>query len=78
LHLIAGVRYDFHREELLAYSNARDLEWGYVLYAPITPFLARIELVLFGTSLIGFRFFAVIPAGFGVGKHSIQAQDGTA
>ncbi len=64
LHLIAGSRYGFHRDELLTYSNAIDLEWGYVLYPPITPFLARIELAVFGTSLFGFRFFAAIACGF--------------
>jgi 4-amino-4-deoxy-L-arabinose transferase-like glycosyltransferase len=63
LHLIAGARYGFHRDELLTYSNARDLEWGYVVYPPVTAFLGRIELVLFGTSLIGFRFFAAIACG---------------
>ena len=63
LHLVAGARYGFHRDELLTYSNARDLEWGYVLYPPVTPFLARIELAFFGTSLIGFRFFAAIACG---------------
>ena len=60
----AGARYGFHRDELLTYSNARDLEWGYVVYPPVTAFLARIELALFGTSLIGFRFFAAIASGF--------------
>ena len=60
LHLVAGARYGFHRDELLTYSNAHDLEWGYVVYPPVTAFLARIELVLFGTTLIGFRFFAAI------------------
>jgi 4-amino-4-deoxy-L-arabinose transferase-like glycosyltransferase len=63
VHLIAGARYGFHRDELLTYSNARDLEWGYVVYPPVTAFLARIELVLFGTSLIGFRFFAAVACG---------------
>jgi hypothetical protein len=63
VHLVAGTRYGFHRDELLTYSNARDLEWGYVVYPPVTAFLARIELVLFGTSLIGFRFFAAIGCG---------------
>jgi len=63
LHLIAGARYGFHRDELLTYSNARDLEWGYVVYPPVTALLARIELVFFGTSLIGFRFFAAIACG---------------
>src|SRR3974390_1775628 len=63
VHLIAGAGYGFHRDELLTYSNARDLEWGYVVYPPLTAFLARIELALFGTSLIGFRFFAAIACG---------------
>jgi 4-amino-4-deoxy-L-arabinose transferase-like glycosyltransferase len=63
LHLVAGARYGFHRDELLTYSNAGDLEWGYVLYPPVTAFLARIELALFGTSLIGFRFFPAIASG---------------
>jgi 4-amino-4-deoxy-L-arabinose transferase-like glycosyltransferase len=63
LHLVVGARYGFHRDELLTYSNAVDLQWGYVLYPPVTPFLARIELVLFGTSLIGFRFFPAIASG---------------
>jgi 4-amino-4-deoxy-L-arabinose transferase-like glycosyltransferase len=64
VHLVAGARYGFHRDELLTYSNARDLEWGYVVYPPVTAFLARIELAFFGTSLIGFRFFAAIASGF--------------
>ena len=34
VHLVAGARYGFHRDELLTYSNARDLEWGYVVYPP--------------------------------------------
>ncbi len=63
VHLVAGAHYGFHRDELLTYSNARDLAWGYVVYPPVTAFLARIELALFGTLLIGFRFFAAIACG---------------
>jgi 4-amino-4-deoxy-L-arabinose transferase-like glycosyltransferase len=64
VHFVAGARHGFHRDELLTYSNARDLEWGYVVYPPVTAFLARIELAFFGTSLIGFRFFTAIASGF--------------
>jgi 4-amino-4-deoxy-L-arabinose transferase-like glycosyltransferase len=53
-------QYGFHRDELLTYSNALHLDWGYVVYPPITPFLARLELELFGVSLRGFRFFAAV------------------
>ncbi|HEX4319788.1 MAG TPA: hypothetical protein VHZ52_02730 [Acidobacteriaceae bacterium] len=27
VHFVAGARYGFHRDELLTYSNARELEW---------------------------------------------------
>jgi 4-amino-4-deoxy-L-arabinose transferase-like glycosyltransferase len=60
LRTLVNGRYGFHRDELLTYNNARHLAWGYVPYPPITPFLARVELELFGTSLRGFRFFAAV------------------
>jgi hypothetical protein len=63
LHFATNGRYGFHRDELLTYSNTRRLEWGYVVYPPITAFLARVELLLFGTSLWGFRFFPAVSHG---------------
>lgn len=63
VHVAAGTRYGFYRDELLTYSNARDLEWGYVVYPPMTAWLARGELALFGTSLVGFRFLAAVGTG---------------
>ena len=45
----------FHRDELATLEDARHLAWGYVAYPPVTPFLARIALIFFGTSLAGFR-----------------------
>ncbi|HTX75245.1 MAG TPA: glycosyltransferase family 39 protein [Terracidiphilus sp.] len=63
LHLVAGMRYGFHRDELLSFNNALDLEWGYVVYPPITAWLGRIELVLFGTSLPGFRVLPAVASG---------------
>ena len=44
----------------MTYTNARHLDWGYVSYPPITLFLARVELEIFGTSLRGFRFFGAV------------------
>jgi len=55
LRTLVNGQYGFHRDELLTYTNARHLDWGYVPYPPITAFLARIELELFGSSLRGFR-----------------------
>ena len=63
LHILTNGKYGFHRDELLTFTNARHLDWGYVIYPPVTAFLGRVELVFFGTSLIGFRFFAAISQG---------------
>mgnify|MGYP001553459251 CR=1 FL=1 len=60
LHLLFDTRYGFHRDELQVLDDARHLDWGYVPYPPLTPFLGWIELHLFGTSLAGFRFFAAL------------------
>jgi hypothetical protein len=57
LRTLVNGQYGFHRDELLTYTNSLHLDWGYVPYPPMTAFLARIELELFGTSLRGFRFF---------------------
>jgi 4-amino-4-deoxy-L-arabinose transferase-like glycosyltransferase len=58
VHWFTGKRYGFHRDELATLEDARHLAWGYVAYPPVTPFFARLSLLLFGTSLTGFRFFA--------------------
>ena len=60
LRTLLNGQYGFHRDELLTYTNARKLDWGYVPYPPITAFLARVELEIFGTSLRGFRFFGAV------------------
>jgi len=63
LHILVDGQYGFHRDELLTFDNARHLAWGYVVYPPVTAFIARVELDLFGTSLIGFRFFPALAQG---------------
>ncbi len=59
-HLLTASRYGFNRDELQTLDDARHLAWGYVVYPPITPFFGRLSLRLFGTSLVGFRFFAAL------------------
>src|SRR5260221_9282317 len=49
VHLILGGRYGFHRDELATLEDARNLAWGYPAYPPLTPFLGRVSLFLFGT-----------------------------
>ena len=60
MHVLLNGRYGFHRDELAVLDDARRLAWGYVAYPPLTPALGRLELVLFGESLAGFRFFSAL------------------
>ncbi len=60
LHTLTNNQYGFHRDELATIDDARYLAWGYVAYPPVTPFIARIALELFGPSLNGLRFFAAL------------------
>ena len=59
-HTVTNGQYGFHRDVLQTLDDARHLDWGFVAYPPVTPLIGRIELTLFGTSLIGFRFFAAV------------------
>src|SRR6185369_11479403 len=60
MHLLTNSRYGLHRDELQFLSDARHLDWGFVAYPPMTPFLENISLHLFGLNLVGLRFFSVI------------------
>src|SRR5438445_7250083 len=59
-HIVTNGQYGFHRDELQTLDDARHLDWGFVAYPPITPLIGRLELILFGTSLIGFRVFSAL------------------
>jgi hypothetical protein len=60
IHLLTNGRYGFHRDEFQFLSDARHLDWGFVAYPPLTPFLERIGLGVFGLSLVGLRLFSVL------------------
>ncbi|HLF28385.1 MAG TPA: glycosyltransferase family 39 protein [Anaerolineae bacterium] len=60
LHLFTNGQYGFHRDELEMIDNARHLDWGFVDYPPLTPFVTRMALELFGPSLVGLRLFAAL------------------
>jgi Dolichyl-phosphate-mannose-protein mannosyltransferase len=60
LHVLTNNRYGFHRDELQFLSDARHLDWGFVAYPPLTPFLERVSLAIFGVSLVGLRLFSVV------------------
>lgn len=63
LHMLTNHQYGFHQDEMVVLDNARNLAWGFVEYPPLTPFLVRIELSLFGLSLVGARMFAALAFG---------------
>jgi len=60
LHLLTNGRYGFHRDEFQFLADARHLDWGFVAYPPLTPFLEHIGLGIFGVSLTGLRLFSVL------------------
>ncbi len=64
LQIPTNGMYGFHQDELVTMDiAARNLAWGYVAWPPVTPFLARLALTLFGLSPIGLRSFAVVAEG---------------
>jgi len=75
LHWITGHRYGFHRDELATLEDARHLDWGFVAYPPVTPFFGRLSLILFGTSLPGFRFFAAVAEAGAVVLTGLMARE---
>jgi hypothetical protein len=75
VHLLAAGRYGFNRDELACLEDARHLAWGYVAYPPLTPFFGRLALTLFGTSLVGFRFFSALVQAVGVVLTGFMARD---
>lgn len=75
VHLLTNGRYGFHRDELQFLSDARHLDWGFVAYPPLTPFLERIGLSLFGLSLVGLRLFSVLAQGVVIVVTGLMARE---
>src|SRR5215471_5402028 len=75
LHLATNGNYGFHRDELQTLDDARHLDWGFVVYPPVTPLLGRLELILFGTSLTGFRVFSAIAVSAAMVLAGLIAKD---
>jgi hypothetical protein len=74
-HILTNGRYGFHRDELQFLSDARHLDWGFVAYPPMTPFLEHIGLSLFGLSLVGLRMFSVIAQAIVIVVSGLMARD---
>ncbi len=64
LQVFTNGEYGFHQDEMVTIDIAlRHLAWGYVAWPPVTPFLARLSVSIFGLSVIGLRAFAVVAEG---------------
>lgn len=55
VHLLTNNRYGYFRDELYYIACARHLALGYVDLAPLSAFVLRIEMAIFGTSLFALR-----------------------
>jgi 4-amino-4-deoxy-L-arabinose transferase-like glycosyltransferase len=75
VHMVTGGKYGFHRDELATLEDARHLDWGFVAYPSVTPFFGRLSLLLFGTSLAGFRFFAAVAEAAAVVLTGLMAKE---
>jgi hypothetical protein len=75
VHTLTNGQYGFHRDELATIDDARHLAWGYVAYPPLTPFVGRVALELFGTSLAGLRFFAAMAQGLAAILTGLMARE---
>src|SRR5208282_2253139 len=75
LHLLTNGRYGFHRDELQFLSDARHLDWGFVAYPPLTPFVERVSLGLFGLSLVGLRLFSVLAQSAAIVVTGLMARE---
>lgn len=74
-HILTNGRYGFHRDELQFLSDGRHLDWGFVAYPPLTPFIERIAMDLFGLSLIGLRLFSVLAQAIVIFVSGLMARD---
>jgi len=75
IHLLTNNRYGFHRDELQFLSDARHLDWGFVAYPPLTPFVERVGLEIFGVSLVGLRLFSVIVQAMAIVVTGLMARE---
>ena len=75
IHILLNGQYGFHRDELDFILSARQLDWGYISYPPMTPFLARIGLELFGESVRGLRVLPAIAQGIAMILAGWMARD---
>jgi hypothetical protein len=75
IHLLTNRGYGYFRDELYFIACARHLDWGYVDFAPLSAWLLRVEMILFGSSLFALRIFPAIASALAIGLAGILARE---
>ncbi|MFZ0548628.1 MAG: glycosyltransferase family 39 protein [Candidatus Promineifilaceae bacterium] len=75
IHLLVNDQYGFHRDALAFLDNGRYLSWGYVEYPPLTPFIGRVGLELFGLSLVGIKSLTALAQCMGMVLAGLMAKE---
>jgi 4-amino-4-deoxy-L-arabinose transferase-like glycosyltransferase len=75
VHLLTIHRYGYFRDELYYIACARHLDFGYVDLAPLSAFLLRIELILFGSSLFALRIFPALASALTIALTGMLARE---
>src|SRR5437016_2151616 len=75
VHLLTIHRHGYFRDELYYIACARHLDFGYVDLAPLSAFLLRIELILFGSSLFALRLFPALAGALTIALTGILTQE---
>ena len=75
IHLLANRGYSYFRDELYFIACARHLDWGYVDFSPLSAWLLRVELILFGSSLFAVRILPAIASALAIGLAGILTRE---
>jgi 4-amino-4-deoxy-L-arabinose transferase-like glycosyltransferase len=64
--LALGQRYGYHRDEFYYLASGRHLALGYIDNPPLTPWLARAQVAVFGDSPLALRVVPAVVTGLGI------------
>ncbi len=75
LHLLPGMFFEFHRDELLYFTLGDHLNFGYETVPPFSAFIAYVSGNLFGYSVLSARVFPALTSGVLVYLTSLLAKE---
>ncbi len=75
LHLISGLNFEPHRDELLYFSFCNHLDFGYATSPPLVGFLAFIPKSIWGYSLFSVRLLPALTSGMLVILSALMAKE---